>query len=419
MDSMEASCSPTKRSREADPNDDCAMEDERIDSQDKDQCVSISRTESPVKPAIVHDTNENTESDENTDKMQTDSNDSEPSELTESSEHAEPTSDVRNEEQDEPVIAKVITPRKGASSVKKSGRKARATDQKFVCPICDLEKVYKLPKKTYGVVCCAACPGYFRSFLNNPEQFYCEMDGQCETRDRRSEQACKACWLRACLQYFHLEAAVRDFIMCNYPPRLQSSTQIIDFECGAIAAEVDTKPKATATATGPANSAGSSGTVSSNPSSSSSSPSRTSSLSLSSFSFNQSASYYYNNSYSSYNGYGNRGPRVKRVCRSIEDVYRGLPRAMFPVGPVEPEVKESKEKPTKKTPSKGRTSQRSSPTKKSPTKSASKKTSKRKTTKTEADDNDDEYDSDDLPITEYIYRNLEKEMRGADSFEQD
>lgn len=475
MESMEASCSPTKRCKESDsPINDCAMDEEALQQPTEDDTCSDQQPNESLnqcegnnsdceltdKPEVIDRNNDNHENSMESDdasvvRMQTESNDCDDAE-------AEVTNDPIVQEQEvececevdpveEPKIPKLmVTRNKNASPAKKTNNrtKQKSAEQKFVCPICDLEKQYKQPKKTYGVLCCAACPGYFRSFLNNPEQFYCELEGQCDTRDRRSEQACRACWLRACLQHFQLEPAVREFIMCNYPPRLESSTQIIDFEIVQITtmtttdhldrkAEVieNSRGRATSMTTTSTNSTLASSQLNSagtsNASSSSSSPSRTSSLSLSSFSFSQSASYYYNNSYSSYNGYGNRGPRVKRVCRSIEDVYRGLPRAMFPVCPTDKDtdskdVKDTKANTKSKTPVKGRNgSQRSSPTKKSPTKSSSKKVNKRKSTtgtpatSVSATNDDDEYDSDDLPITEYIYRNLEKEMRASASYDQD
>lgn len=119
-----------------------------------------------------------------------------------------------------------------------------------------------------------------------------------------------------------------------------------------------------------------------------------------------------NGSFNSYSALGfNKGPRVKRVCRQFSDVYRGLPRAVFPAVVVKDErtsnsktgkvnsSAQSKRK-TKKLKNNNKSSQSSPSTSKSNSNSSFK----------EDDSTECSLDSDDLEITTYIERNLKKEM---------
>lgn len=122
----------------------------------------------------------------------------------------------------------------------------------------------------------------------------------------------------------------------------------------------------------------------------------------------------------SYSALGNKGPRVKRVCRTFSDVYRGQPRAVFPL-PTSHKAKTSKTGSANSSPSKQRSKNKKllknqSSASSSAAQSAS--TSKSNSSSSKEDDSATECsydcDSDELEITDYIARNLKREMESKD-----
>lgn len=119
-----------------------------------------------------------------------------------------------------------------------------------------------------------------------------------------------------------------------------------------------------------------------------------------------------NGEFNSYSAMGfNKGPRVKRVCRTFSDVYRGLPRAVFPMPSTQ----------TNKINKNSTSSTNSSPSKRNNKTNKKQKNQQPKSTQIASTSNyykDDltecSYDSDDLEITEYIARNLKREMESKD-----
>lgn len=116
-----------------------------------------------------------------------------------------------------------------------------------------------------------------------------------------------------------------------------------------------------------------------------------------------------NNEFNSYSalGFNNRGPRVKRVCRKF-DVFQGLPRAVFPTIPQKQANKSSKTN----SPNKRNKNKKTTPNKNQSSASTS-KLNGNSSLKVE-DDSNSSYSSDDLDITEYIARNLKREMSSKD-----
>lgn len=129
----------------------------------------------------------------------------------------------------------------------------------------------------------------------------------------------------------------------------------------------------------------------------------------------------------SYSALGfNKGPRVKRVCRTSLDGYRGAPRAVFPLPTSHKTAKVSKPPSANSSPSKQRSSKngkkllktQSSSASSSAAQSASTSKSNSNSSFKEDDSTTEECsydcDSDDLEITDYIARNLKREMESKD-----
>lgn len=117
----------------------------------------------------------------------------------------------------------------------------------------------------------------------------------------------------------------------------------------------------------------------------------------------------------SYSALGfNKGPRVKRVCRTFSDVYRGQPRAVFPAVPTSQKSgKTSKTGSANSSPSKQRKSSKKL-LKSSASSSAAQSASTSKSNSNDSTHCSYDCDSDDLEITDYIARNLKREMESKD-----
>lgn len=129
----------------------------------------------------------------------------------------------------------------------------------------------------------------------------------------------------------------------------------------------------------------------------------------------------------SYSALGfNKGPRVKRVCRSSIDGYRGAPRAVFPLPTSQSKTAKAAKTPSaNSSPSKQRAGKsgkkllktQSSSASSSAAQSASTSKSNSNSSFKEDDSTTEcsyDCDSDDLEITDYIARNLKREMESKD-----
>ena len=117
----------------------------------------------------------------------------------------------------------------------------------------------------------------------------------------------------------------------------------------------------------------------------------------------------------SYSALGfNKGPRVKRVCRTFSDVYRGQPRAVFPLPTSQKSGKTSKTPSANSSPSKQRKSSKKQLPKSSASSSATQSASTSKSNSNDSTHCSYDCDSDDLEITDYIARNLKREMESKD-----
>ncbi|RWS31296.1 Histone-lysine N-methyltransferase MLL-like protein [Leptotrombidium deliense] len=225
----------------------------------------------------------------------------------------------------------------------------------ITCAICNITKYYSHVQRRHGQYSCEPCSKFFARFCRNPKQFYCSKNGDCPVSVNQvpisTPNKCRACWLKLCLQKFIIDPSVRAHISSNFAPKLESSPNV-------SLITVDT----------------------SHGNSFSPSIAKESSSLLMLATSKQSSD---NNSRKRCELRKKNGPRVKRVCRSV-DVIKSLPRATF-------------------------------------SSFGSFETMKRKddgnvrVDSCEEEDEDDDNDSDDLPIDVYLHRAYEKEMRKSDS----
>lgn len=96
------------------------------------------------------------------------------------------------------------------------------TKEMLNCAICGIKKRPPKINKVYGQNSCLRCTRFFVEFLEKPQQLYCAQDGDClMTIDSR----CRACWIKICLQKFHIEEEHRK-VGQKYSPKLLSSPNV-------------------------------------------------------------------------------------------------------------------------------------------------------------------------------------------------
>lgn len=96
------------------------------------------------------------------------------------------------------------------------------TKEMLNCAICGIKEKPSNISRIYGQNSCPLCTRFFATFLKRPQQLYCGQDGDClMTFDSR----CQACWIKICLQKFHVEEENRR-IGQKYSPKLLSSPNV-------------------------------------------------------------------------------------------------------------------------------------------------------------------------------------------------
>lgn len=97
-----------------------------------------------------------------------------------------------------------------------------ATKEMLNCAICGIKEKPSNISRIYGQNSCPLCTRFFATFLKRPQQLYCAQDGDClMTFDSR----CQACWIKICLQKFHVEEENRK-IGQKFSPKLLSSPNV-------------------------------------------------------------------------------------------------------------------------------------------------------------------------------------------------
>lgn len=82
--------------------------------------------------------------------------------------------------------------------------------------MCNVTRFYSCVQRRYGQFTCVTCYRYFRTFLLKPKKYACPNLGDCPLNVRTR---CRACWIKACISVFSVDARRQQVIQANLPVR--------------------------------------------------------------------------------------------------------------------------------------------------------------------------------------------------------
>lgn len=84
----------------------------------------------------------------------------------------------------------------------------------MTCAVCNVTRYYSCVQRRYGQFTCVTCYRYFRTFLLKPKKYACPNLGGCPLNVRTR---CRACWIKACITVFSVDARRQQVIQANLP----------------------------------------------------------------------------------------------------------------------------------------------------------------------------------------------------------
>ncbi|KAI1303930.1 hypothetical protein HDE_02011 [Halotydeus destructor] len=91
------------------------------------------------------------------------------------------------------------------------------------CAVCNVTRYYSCVQRRYGQFTCVTCYRYFRTFLLKPKRYACPSLGECALNVRTR---CRACWIKACISVFSVDARRQQVIQANLPVKRAGSIKI-------------------------------------------------------------------------------------------------------------------------------------------------------------------------------------------------
>lgn len=113
------------------------------------------------------------------------------------------------------------------------------------CAVCNVTRFYSCVQRRYGQFTCVTCYRYFRSFMLQPKRYSCPRLGECLLNVRTR---CRACWIKACIDLFTVDAVRKQIIEANRPLRRECSPaeedeQMLDTLDDGFANDIDDDEK--------------------------------------------------------------------------------------------------------------------------------------------------------------------------------
>lgn len=91
------------------------------------------------------------------------------------------------------------------------------------CAVCSVTRYYSCVQRRYGQFTCVTCYRYFRTFLLKPKRYACPSLGECALNVRTR---CRACWIKACISVFSVDARRQAVIQANLPVKRAGSIKL-------------------------------------------------------------------------------------------------------------------------------------------------------------------------------------------------